>query len=356
MVRLLRFLVALVMALMLARAAEAIPKTHVIRKGDTLGSLSARYGTTVAELRRLNGLRKGQILRAGSTLRLTPPSEYVVQAGDSLGKIAKKSGTTADALRKLNGLKPGARLRVGTKLRLNPNIPRPSAPSVGRAPRVSPRGTVTLIRGAETFKIPLATRKGGLSTAGLTKLSKALRHRGNGASHPVHPQLARLLLSVSQHFGGRRIHVISGFRPYSPTQYTPHSNHNVGRAIDFSVEGVSNRALVAYCRTLRGAGVGYYPNSTFVHLDTRKRSAYWIDHSGPGEAPRYVRGGSRPKRPISPTPPTSIVNAGGESEERENVDEVMRETATDSPPVTTPGIQESEPADDTPLAPSPPPL
>jgi hypothetical protein len=35
--------------------------------------------------------------------------------------------------------------------------------------------------------------------------------------------------------------------------------------------------------------VGYYPNSTFVHVDVRAASAYWVDRSGPGEKPNYVR-------------------------------------------------------------------
>jgi hypothetical protein len=35
--------------------------------------------------------------------------------------------------------------------------------------------------------------------------------------------------------------------------------------------------------------VGYYPNSSFIHLDVRKdRSAFWIDYSGPGERSMYA--------------------------------------------------------------------
>jgi hypothetical protein len=35
-------------------------------------------------------------------------------------------------------------------------------------------------------------------------------------------------------------------------------------------------------------GVGFYPNSFFVHLDVRKGpSAFWIDYSGPGEGAAY---------------------------------------------------------------------
>lgn len=41
-----------------------------IRRGDTLSGLARRHGTTVARLRQLNGLRPGQVIRAGSTLRV----------------------------------------------------------------------------------------------------------------------------------------------------------------------------------------------------------------------------------------------------------------------------------------------
>ena len=41
-----------------------------------------------------------------------------------------------------------------------------------------------------------------------------------------------------------------------------------------------------YLRTLSDVGVGYYPNSSFVHLDVRDTNTYWVDYAGPGEAPR----------------------------------------------------------------------
>lgn len=44
-------------------------KTVTVRKGDTLSQIAARNGTTVAKLRRLNGL-KGNNIRAGSKLRV----------------------------------------------------------------------------------------------------------------------------------------------------------------------------------------------------------------------------------------------------------------------------------------------
>ena len=58
-----------------------------------------------------------------------------------------------------------------------------------------------------------------------------------------------------------------------------------GLACDFRVVGVKNTELRDYLRhAFKHVGVGYYPNSSFVHLDVRQgASAFWIDYSGPGE-------------------------------------------------------------------------
>ena len=61
-------------------------------------------------------------------------------------------------------------------------------------------------------------------------------------------------------------------------------DHN-GKAVDFRVTGVPNEVVRDFCRTLKNTGCGYYPNSTFVHLDVRESSAFWIDYSKPGEPP-----------------------------------------------------------------------
>ena len=50
--------------------------------------------------------------------------------------------------------------------------------------------------------------------------------------------------------------------------------------------GIDNVTLRDYLRTLTSVGVGYYPNSSFVHLDVRDANTYWVDYAGPGEAPR----------------------------------------------------------------------
>jgi membrane-bound lytic murein transglycosylase D len=47
--------------------------THRVRHGETLWLLSQRYGVTIADLRRWNGLAVGDILLAGQELRIAPP-------------------------------------------------------------------------------------------------------------------------------------------------------------------------------------------------------------------------------------------------------------------------------------------
>ena len=87
-------------------------------------------------------------------------------------------------------------------------------------------------------------------------------------------------------FGGRPIRVVSGYRSRS---YARESRHKTGCALDFSIPGVPNSVVRDYLLTLPKVGVGYYPNSSFVHLDVRRQNAFWVDLSGPNEPPRYVK-------------------------------------------------------------------
>jgi uncharacterized protein DUF882 len=115
----------------------------------------------------------------------------------------------------------------------------------------------------------------------------------SGRSYPIHPRLIRLMAQVSDVFGGRPIRVVSGYREKS---HAKDSHHKHGEAFDFSVDGVPNWAVRDYLRGLADTGVGFYPRSSFVHLDVRQGQAYWIDMSRPGGKPRYVANLPEPKR------------------------------------------------------------
>lgn len=101
-----------------------------VGRGDTLSSIAARHGTTVASLKKANGLR-GSTVRAGQTLKV-PSSVSAsrssrsssarstsvrgagtakrvrVGRGETLWQIAKRNGVSVASLQKANGLKSGA--------------------------------------------------------------------------------------------------------------------------------------------------------------------------------------------------------------------------------------------------------
>ena len=94
-----------------------------------------------------------------------------------------------------------------------------------------------------------------------------------------------MLYLVGQHYDAP-LNVVSGYRQRGITA-TEGSRHGAANACDFYVDGVGVRSLA---RTIEGmfanVGVGYYPRSGFVHLDSRRRTYYWIDNSGPGQRSR----------------------------------------------------------------------
>jgi uncharacterized protein YcbK (DUF882 family) len=119
------------------------------------------------------------------------------------------------------------------------------------------------------------------------RFERFLRCHHTNTQHPMNMRLARLIYQTGRHWPGHRI-VVSGYRSPSVAK-NPRSPHMKGLACDFRVEGVKDTELRDYLRrTFDKVGVGYYPNSSFVHLDVRKdRSAFWIDYSGPGDRAVY---------------------------------------------------------------------
>lgn len=98
---------------------------HVVGRGDSLSTIAARYGTTVSELRRLNGIsRRSSLIRVGQTLIVSPTLEsieetttHVVRRGETLSTIALRYDMSVSDLRRLNDMSSGQSLiRAGEKL------------------------------------------------------------------------------------------------------------------------------------------------------------------------------------------------------------------------------------------------
>lgn len=146
------------------------------------------------------------------------------------------------------------------------------------------RGYVSVSGHGKSWSGFLVGRDGEVLPAARRSLSAALASWRTGREMLMDEHLLALIADVSDEFGGRPIRIVSGYREHS---FAPGSKHKAGQAFDFSVPGVPNDALRDFLRTLPDVGVGYYPNSTHVHLDVREKFTYWIDYSTPGAQPLY---------------------------------------------------------------------
>ncbi|HQP36012.1 MAG TPA: DUF882 domain-containing protein [Polyangiaceae bacterium] len=289
-------------ALCLLGPADALAdKTHVVAPGHTLAKIARRYNTTVEALRDANGLEPGQKLKPGQRLVVPEPGSQPATPSDRPSRETDRARAGDEEYDSRNE----DRARRGTS----------RAPAAPPARSANKRGTITLSRAdGESWSGKTLGRRSRLLPGVAQAFQRMLRF---DAAHTrqIDPRLVAVLTQFSDHFGGRPLEIVSGFRPHSAGQHTTHSNHNLGKALDFAIRGVSNQALRDFCHTLRDVGCGYYPNSSFIHVDVRTGSARWVDESGPGEPPRYssVNGVKQPSRPPTPRPPA-------ESDEEQDTD------------------------------------
>lgn len=268
-------------------------REHTVNRGQTLAAIAARYGVSVSALAGANHLggRGRAGLRPGQVLIVPERGVLYVSSGQSLASIARAHQVSAADLARANRVQVQSSLRIGQRLVLPGYEAAVAAKSAEQRWGTARRpGTVVLHRltPREQLRIRLVDARGRVPQSALRGMQRLLRPRGSRRGKEPHPRLLRLLAQVSDHFGGRAIDVISGYRrPGGNTRET--SRHVAAQAVDFRIQGVPLEALRDYCASLDHVGVGFYPHSKFVHLDVRRTSARWTDRSGPGEAPDLER-------------------------------------------------------------------
>jgi LysM repeat protein len=269
-------------------------REHRVREGQTLSAIAQRYDVRVTSLAAANGLAASSMLRVGQVLRIPDDGVVFVQSGQTLSAIAHANGTTVADLARANHLRADSTLQVGQRLVL-PGHEGQSRAAASRWGRPRHPGIVDLKRLGKPYRLRmrLVDTRGRARSAARRRLAVLMEHRRTGHRRLPTPRLLQVLTTISDHFGGRRIYVVSGFR--EPGGYTREtSRHTRGHAIDIRIDGVPNTVLRDFCRSLPRTGCGYYPRSTFVHVDVREHSAYWVDWSRPGEAPQYRRADNPP--------------------------------------------------------------
>jgi uncharacterized protein YcbK (DUF882 family) len=117
---------------------------------------------------------------------------------------------------------------------------------------------------------------GGYVPDALAAVNHVLRDFRTGDVHPIDPRLLDLLQTLSaQVETGGPFQVISGYRsPATNAMLHAHSDgvaksslHMQGMAIDIRLADVALDRLHGAALALGRGGVGYYPESDFVHVD-----------------------------------------------------------------------------------------
>lgn len=133
------------------------------------------------------------------------------------------------------------------------------------------------INSGEIFSSAFTEGK-GFSSKTLAQLDRFMRDKRDGTMHKMDPHLFSKLYRVQSNLGLRNteIQIICGYR--SPRSnalmhrrsrgVASHSYHTRGQAVDFRIDGVSLAKVRNAVQQMNNGGVGFYPRSNFVHMDT----------------------------------------------------------------------------------------
>ncbi|HSO38406.1 MAG TPA: DUF882 domain-containing protein [Labilithrix sp.] len=292
-----------------------------------------------AEMPKLPNPNATKASKAGNEKGAKKGAEKKTDDGGDKDGQPGRDGDFADLVAHIRGKHdPKSSSEPQAEPKADPKADGPAEPSDGKRPAhhsearlrrtsartpVCAKDPIEMIRGPEIDKFELTKCDGSVAPLAVEHLSVLIRpgsaarpvaplielakKKGAELAHGVHrvdERLAVRIQSLADHFAKPgsplKLSIVSGVRPTSIG-----SMHATGRAIDFRIEGTKNEDVVAFCKTLTDTGCGFYPNSSFVHLDVRDPGAghvSWIDASGPGESPRYV----------TAWPPKSKAGEGGE--------------------------------------------
>jgi LysM repeat protein len=278
-------------------AKPAKPKIHRVYQGQHLGMIARRYNVTVDALRRANDIEPGDPIHPGQELFIPPRTDLDgSETREQVEKLerAQTLGSSARALPTRDASADRGKERAKGKKRAGEAAAKEDparASDWRRYAKPAPRRGRVELRSHDAKWQGYVVGKGSKLLPAARRAFSEMLSTSDGRSIEIDARLVRLVTQVSDTFGGRPIHVVSGYRLES---YARASKHKSGQAIDFSIPGVPNAALREYLKTLPKVGIGYYPNSSFVHLDVREQWTYWVDYSGPGEPPRYAGFWTRP--------------------------------------------------------------
>jgi uncharacterized protein YcbK (DUF882 family) len=140
----------------------------------------------------------------------------------------------------------------------------------------------------ESFDGPYRDARGPITMA-MEELSYFLRDFHSGRSIAIDVGVIDFLAAVMAAVGAPRATILSAYRTpetnamLARTMFgvAENSQHMYGRALDISLDARLPEAMDA-ARAMRRGGVGWYPHSNFMHLDTGPVRNWTLDEGGLG--------------------------------------------------------------------------
>ena len=126
-------------------------------------------------------------------------------------------------------------------------------------------------------------KNGSYLRSAIAKINYIFRDHYTGIVCPINATLLDILYVLQRRLGNQYpFHLISGYRSPQTNAYLRRNNKNVaehslhmyGMAADITLPGHDLDILYRAAKGLRAGGVGYYPRSNFVHIDSG-RVRYW---------------------------------------------------------------------------------
>ncbi len=148
-------------------------KIHRVQRGQNLGLIAKRYGTSVSKIKRLNGLDshqiyvgqklkvRGTVTRNTTSVASTATRIHRVKAGENLSTIASRYNLTLSQIKNYNNL-TGSKIFKGQRLKLYGE-----GPSVKRVAKSNPK-QYRIRTGDNLYKI---AKKFGITIAKIKKLN-----------------------------------------------------------------------------------------------------------------------------------------------------------------------------------------
>ena len=176
--------------------------------------------------------------------------------------------------------------------------------SLQKEPLARPSGDVWLRAEnlGEEVRVNIYKPDGSFDDAALAQLDELFRCKQTGEVRAVRSELYEQLSRIYDHFGSKRIYLVSGFRFAERDS----SRHFHASAMDIRIPGVSTREMYKFAESLDAGnmGIGIYPTSGFIHVDYRApgdRSYRWTDYSPNSANKKAKRRKSRTQPARKPT-------------------------------------------------------